>query len=68
LTRPTAPRIEVEFERSTQQIIGPDRAHGLRFGDGSELMADLVARPSPRCYPRDGLTHVACNLPDTRVG
>ncbi len=34
--------IDVEFERSTQQIIGPDRAHGLRFSDGTELMADLV--------------------------
>jgi nitrite reductase (NADH) large subunit len=34
--------IDVEFDRSTQQIIGPERAHGLRFSDGSELMADLV--------------------------
>ncbi|MDP2713037.1 MAG: nitrite reductase large subunit NirB [Solirubrobacteraceae bacterium] len=34
--------IDVEFERSTQQIIGPERAHGLRFSDGSELLADLV--------------------------
>ena len=34
--------IDVEFERNTQQIIGPDRAHGLRFTDGSELHADLV--------------------------
>ena len=34
--------IDVEFDRSTQQIIGPQRAHGLRFSDGSELMADLV--------------------------
>ncbi len=34
--------IDVEFERNTQQIIGPDRAHGLRFTDGSELLADLV--------------------------
>jgi NAD(P)H-nitrite reductase large subunit len=45
-----APLIEVEFERGTQQIIGPGRGHGLRFGDGSELMADLVARPiATRC-------------------
>ncbi|MFP5380359.1 MAG: FAD-dependent oxidoreductase, partial [Vicinamibacteria bacterium] len=34
--------IDVELERNTQQIIGPDRAHGLRFTDGSELRADLV--------------------------
>jgi nitrite reductase (NADH) large subunit len=34
--------IDVEFERNTQQIIGPERAHGLRFTDGSELPADLV--------------------------
>jgi nitrite reductase (NADH) large subunit len=34
--------IDVEFDRNTQQIIGPDRAHGLRFTDGSELLADLV--------------------------
>ncbi len=34
--------IDVEFDRNTQQIIGPDRAHGLRFTDGSELAADLV--------------------------
>ncbi|MGI9100174.1 MAG: nitrite reductase large subunit NirB [Solirubrobacteraceae bacterium] len=34
--------IDVELERNTQQIIGPDRAHGLRFTDGSELAADLV--------------------------
>jgi nitrite reductase (NADH) large subunit len=34
--------IDVEFDRNTQQIIGPDRAHGLRFTDGSELSADLV--------------------------
>ena len=34
--------IDVEFERNTQQIIGPHRAHGLRFTDGSELLADLV--------------------------
>jgi nitrite reductase (NADH) large subunit len=34
--------IDVEFERNTQQIIGPDRTHGLRFTDGSELLADLV--------------------------
>jgi nitrite reductase (NADH) large subunit len=34
--------IDVEFDRNTQQIIGPDRAHGLRFTDGSELWADLV--------------------------
>jgi nitrite reductase (NADH) large subunit len=34
--------IDVEFERNTQQIIGPQRAHGLRFTDGSELAADLV--------------------------
>jgi nitrite reductase (NADH) large subunit len=34
--------IDVEFDRNTQQIIGPDRAHGLRFTDGSELPADLV--------------------------
>src|SRR3954447_11300616 len=34
--------IDVDLERSTQQIIGPDRAHGLRFTDGSELAADLV--------------------------
>ncbi|MDP8967727.1 MAG: FAD-dependent oxidoreductase, partial [Actinomycetota bacterium] len=34
--------IDVEFERNTQQIIGPHRAHGLRFTDGSELPADLV--------------------------
>ncbi len=34
--------IDVEFHRNTQQIIGPDRAHGLRFTDGSELRADLV--------------------------
>ncbi len=34
--------IDVEFDRNTQQIIGPERAHGLRFTDGSELAADLV--------------------------
>jgi nitrite reductase (NADH) large subunit len=34
--------IDVELERNTQQIIGPERAHGLRFTDGSELGADLV--------------------------
>ena len=34
--------IDVELERNTQQIIGPDRAHGLRFTDGSELPAELV--------------------------
>jgi nitrite reductase (NADH) large subunit len=34
--------IDVELERNTQQIIGPERAHGLRFTDGSELLADLV--------------------------
>ena len=34
--------IDVELERNTQQIIGPDRAHGLRFTDGSELSAELV--------------------------
>ncbi|HEX8156894.1 MAG TPA: FAD-dependent oxidoreductase, partial [Solirubrobacteraceae bacterium] len=34
--------IDVEFERNTQQIIGPHYAHGLRFTDGSELAADLV--------------------------
>ena len=34
--------IEVELERATQQIIGPDRAHGLRFTTGDELQADLV--------------------------
>ncbi len=34
--------IDVELERNTQQIIGPDRVHGLRFTDGSELQADLV--------------------------
>ncbi len=34
--------IDVEFDRNTQQIIGPERAHGLRFTDGSELHADLV--------------------------
>jgi nitrite reductase (NADH) large subunit len=34
--------IDVELERNTQQIIGPERAHGLRFTDGSELRADLV--------------------------
>ena len=34
--------IDVELERNTQQIIGPERAHGLRFTDGSELAADLV--------------------------
>ena len=34
--------IEVELERATQQIIGPDRAHGLRFTTGEELAADLV--------------------------
>ncbi len=34
--------IDVEFDRNTQQIIGPDRARGLRFTDGSELPADLV--------------------------
>jgi nitrite reductase (NADH) large subunit len=34
--------IDVELERNTQQIIGPERAHGLRFTDGSELWADLV--------------------------
>lgn len=34
--------IDVEFDRNTQQIIGPHRAHGLRFTDGSELLADLV--------------------------
>ena len=34
--------IDVEFDRNTQQIIGPQRAHGLRFTDGSELAADLV--------------------------
>jgi nitrite reductase [NAD(P)H] large subunit len=34
--------IDVEFDRNTQQIIGPDRAHGLRFTDGSEMAADLV--------------------------
>ncbi|MEA2157010.1 MAG: nitrite reductase large subunit, partial [Solirubrobacteraceae bacterium] len=34
--------IDVELDRNTQQIIGPDRAHGLRFTDGSELAADLV--------------------------
>jgi nitrite reductase (NADH) large subunit len=34
--------IDVELERSTQQIIGPDRAHGLRFTTGEELAADLV--------------------------
>ncbi|MGH2943370.1 MAG: nitrite reductase large subunit NirB, partial [Solirubrobacteraceae bacterium] len=34
--------IDVEFDRNTQQIIGPERAHGLRFTDGSELPADLV--------------------------
>jgi nitrite reductase (NADH) large subunit len=34
--------IDVELERNTQQIIGPHRAHGLRFTDGSELTADLV--------------------------
>jgi nitrite reductase (NADH) large subunit len=34
--------IDVELERNTQQIIGPDRAHGLRYTDGSELSADLV--------------------------
>jgi nitrite reductase (NADH) large subunit len=34
--------IDVELERNTQQIIGPDRARGLRFTDGSELAADLV--------------------------
>jgi nitrite reductase (NADH) large subunit len=34
--------IEVELERATQQIIGPDRAHGLRFTTGDELAADLV--------------------------
>ncbi|MGH2919612.1 MAG: nitrite reductase large subunit NirB, partial [Solirubrobacteraceae bacterium] len=34
--------IEVELERATQQIIGPDYAHGLRFTSGEELEADLV--------------------------
>jgi nitrite reductase (NADH) large subunit len=34
--------IDVELERSTQQIIGPERAHGLRFTTGEELAADLV--------------------------
>ncbi|MGH2898952.1 MAG: NAD(P)/FAD-dependent oxidoreductase, partial [Solirubrobacteraceae bacterium] len=34
--------IDVEFDRNTQQIIGPERARGLRFTDGSELPADLV--------------------------
>jgi len=34
--------IDVSFDRSTQQIIGPDRARGLRFTDGNELEADLV--------------------------
>ncbi|MEA2189727.1 MAG: nitrite reductase large subunit [Solirubrobacteraceae bacterium] len=34
--------IDVEFERNTQQIIGPQHARGLRFTDGSELAADLV--------------------------
>ncbi|HVL31445.1 MAG TPA: nitrite reductase large subunit NirB [Solirubrobacteraceae bacterium] len=35
-------QIGVELQRSTQQIIGPDRAHGLRFTCGTELEADLV--------------------------
>jgi len=34
--------IDVELERATQQIIGPDRARGLRFTTGEELAADLV--------------------------
>jgi nitrite reductase (NADH) large subunit len=34
--------IAVELERSTQQIIGPDRARGLRFTTGEELAAELV--------------------------
>ena len=35
-------QIDVELQRSTQQIIGPDRAHGLRFTCDTELEADLV--------------------------
>lgn len=34
--------IDVELERATQQIIGPDHARGLRFTSGEELAADLV--------------------------
>jgi nitrite reductase (NADH) large subunit len=34
--------IDIEFDRNTQQVVGPDRARGLRFTDGSELAADLV--------------------------
>jgi len=34
--------IDVELERATQQVIGPDRARGLRFTSGEELAADLV--------------------------
>ncbi len=34
--------IDVELERATQQIIGPEYARGLRFTSGEELAADLV--------------------------
>lgn len=34
--------IEIQFERNTQWIIGPEHATGLRFADGDELRSDLV--------------------------
>ncbi|MDQ3849847.1 MAG: nitrite reductase large subunit NirB, partial [Actinomycetota bacterium] len=34
--------VEVQLNRQTNWIVGPDHARGLRFADGEELQADLV--------------------------